>query len=99
MFTRDEDERFIERAEASRRKPLHGPRQTGRPHDINFKIVSLDELLGWLLEQAKLKAQIEQAARTIMGKHLRSLDVEAIKRVTIPGLELRIVRDTAGVRD
>jgi hypothetical protein len=99
MFTRDDDEQFIERAGASRSKPVRGPGQTGRSHNINFKIVSLDELLGWLLGQAKLKAQIEQAARTIMGKHLQSLDVETIERATIPGLELRIVRDAAGVRD
>lgn len=55
--------------------------------EITFTIVDLRKLLGWMLRQHGLKAQVEQAARTIMGKYLRGLGVQNVERgIEIPGV-------------
>jgi hypothetical protein len=63
----------------------------GTRREIDFKVIDLRKLLGWTLKTPGLAAQIEQAARTIVGKYLRGLGVAAIDQgIAIPGLEVRI---------
>jgi hypothetical protein len=59
--------------------------------EIAFEIVDIRKALGWLVKNRG--NEITQAARTIIGKHLASLGVDAVERgVEIPGASARIER-------
>src|SRR4029077_15117020 len=58
---------------------------------IDFNITDMRKLLTWMLRTPGIVGQIEQAARTIVGKYLHSLGVAAVDRgIAIPGVEVRI---------
>jgi hypothetical protein len=84
-------DRLKRQADAVRPEPIRSHLGTvGRRREIEFTITDLRKALGWVL-RGTLKAQIEQAARTIIGKHLRSLGVEAVDRgVEIPGVSVTV---------
>lgn len=60
--------------------------------EIAFEITDLRKALGWLVKNRQ--AEVTQAARTILGKHLQSIGVDAIENglVEIPGVAARVER-------
>lgn len=88
MQAADNARRLAEAAAAVVHHPLRSNLgQLGLRREITFTIIDLRKCLGWMLRQHGLQSQIEQAARTILGKYLRGLGVEAIDRgVEIPGV-------------
>lgn len=57
--------------------------------EIAFEITDVRKALGWLVRNRG--NEITQAARTIIGKHLQSVGVDAVERgISLPGIEARI---------
>lgn len=94
MRATEQARRLERQAAASAPEPLRSHLGTvGTRREIDFKVIDLRKLLGWMLKTPGIAGQIEQAARTIVGKYLRGLGVAAIDRgIDIPGLEVRIER-------
>jgi hypothetical protein len=80
-------------------EPIRSNLGAARLHrEITFKLVDVRKAAGWIIKQHGLKGQLEQAIRTILGKHLRALGVDMVERgVDIPGVEAGIEK-VAGVR-
>jgi hypothetical protein len=100
MKAEDEAERLTRRAEAIRPEPTRAQLgQVSRAREIEFKVVKLRDLLGWMLKQDGLAGQLLQAVNTIMGKYTKGLGVDAVERgVSIPGAEVRTVLGAARIR-
>ena len=84
------------RAGAVRPAPIRAPlAQVNSRREIEFKLTDSRKALGWLLKNRR--TAIEQAARTILGAHLRSIGVDALERdgADIPGIEVSIRREAA----
>lgn len=97
MQAQESADRLQRRAEAIRPEPTRSHLgQVNMRREISFQITDIRKALGWLLK-SPFKSQIEQAARTIFGKHLRTLGVAAIEAgVEIPGIEAKVEKQ-AGV--
>jgi hypothetical protein len=68
----------------------------GTRRNIVFKILDLRLLIGWML-RGDLRTPLEQAASTLVDRHLRSLGVKAVEQGgagRIPGLDVRIEHTT-----
>jgi hypothetical protein len=60
----------------------------GNRREINFCIEDLQVIVGWLLQTRP--GEIAQAARTIIGAHLKALGVEHAAEAGIPGISVTI---------
>lgn len=60
----------------------------GSRREIKFCIEDIPATLGWLIQHRG--GEITQAARTIIGTHLRSLGVDAASDADIPGVSVTI---------
>ena len=62
----------------------------GQRREIGFSLTDLAAAVRWMAgKQNPLRSHLEQAARTILGKHLRSLGVDAVESggIQIPGVK------------
>lgn len=79
------------RAAAIRPEPIRSHLgQVGQRREIGFSLTDLAAAVRWMAgKQNPLRSHLEQAARTILGKHLRSLGVDAIESggIQIPGVK------------
>lgn len=88
----EEADRLARQAETIRPEPIRtAVGAVGMRREIAFDITDIRKALGWLVKNRA--NEITQAARTIVGKHLQSLGVEAVERgIEIPGVAARIER-------
>jgi hypothetical protein len=85
--------RLGQRAEAIRPAPVRANLGTvGTARQIVFEITDIRKAVAWIL-RSTLKGQLEEAVKTITGRHLRALGVNAVEQgVSIPGVDARIER-------
>lgn len=60
----------------------------GKKREVEFEITDLGKALRWLAKNRT--GEIGQAARTIIGTHIRSMGVEAAPSANIPGVNIKI---------
>lgn len=89
---REEADRLARQAGTVRPEPIRTALGgVNMRREIAFDITDIRKALGWLARNRA--AEIAQAARTIIGKHLNSLGVDAVEAgVDIPGVAARIER-------
>lgn len=85
--------RLGQRAEAIRPAPVRANLGTvGSARQIVWTVTDIRKAVAWIV-RSTLKGQLEEAVRTITGRHLRALGVNAVEAgVDIPGVEARIER-------
>ena len=85
----EEAARLAREADAVRPEPIRttaGSVMARR--ETSFEITDIRKALGWLVKMRG--AEIAQAARTIIGSHLRSMGVDAAASAEIPGVTVTI---------
>jgi hypothetical protein len=92
LAAEEEAQRLARQAETIRPEPIRtAVGAASMRREIAFDVTDLRKALGWLVKNRS--NEISQAARTIVGKHLASLGVDAVERgVEIPGIAARIDR-------
>lgn len=98
---REAADRAQQRADAVRPEPIRSHLgQVSRTRRIEHDITDLAALVGWLIGQAGLRSSLMKACDDIIRGYLRALKVETVEKQDpgIPGVTVRIVLGTAGVR-
>lgn len=93
--------RAQQRADAIRPEPIRSHLgQVSRTRRIEHEITDVGALVGWLVAQAGLRGSLERACEVIVTGYLRVLGVDTVARQDpgIPGVTVRVVVGTAGVR-
>jgi hypothetical protein len=86
--------RLAREAAAVRAEPIRSDLGTvGNLRVIEWKILELRQVVGWLMRNPDLRGQLETAVRTLLDKYLRGLGVKAIENGAgrIPGTDVRVV--------
>lgn len=85
----EEADRLARQAETIRPEPIRtAVGAVNMRREIAFEIADVRKALGWLVKNRT--SEIGQAARTIIGSHLRSMGVEAAASADIPGVAVTI---------
>lgn len=85
--------RLGQRAEAIRPAPVRANLGTvGSARQIAFTVTDIRKAVAWIL-RSTLKGQLEEAVKTIVGRHLRALGVAQVEHgIDLPGVEAKIER-------
>lgn len=85
----EEAARLARQAQTLRPEPIRTPvGAVNMRREIAFEVADLRSALGWLVRNRV--GEIGQAARTIIGAHLRSMGVDAAGTADIPGVTVTI---------